>query len=256
VAFTHGHHTWPFLTEYHRDGKLILNNVHLSSNVANTSHAPFTNRLAFEAQVNRLNWKFSEPLEKAYLFFSVESKLSSEITHLLYLFREASTSGVPQGITLLGLCSLFESLLHAIYDDQITPLASADTSDFESAKKDALEAVTLKAGLSQNPASFDRIIGILTSAKPLRPKDKLEAILDQFQLKPKARWLEIFKLWRDYRNPLSHRLSDNDDSEASTKENLLAESKIAGAINSIILKRMGYSGPVHASAYEEQYIII
>lgn len=247
VAFTHGQHTWPFLTEYRRDGKLVLDNVHLTGNVASTSHSPFTQRLAFDAQVNRLKWQLSDPLEKAFRFFSTDSKLSREITNLLYLFREASASGVPKGITLLSLCSLLESLLHAVYDEQIAPLSAADTSVFLAAKMEAVEAVKLVAAQSQNPTSYDRIVNILTSARPLRPKDKFEAIISHWQLKPKEQWNEVYASWERYRNPLSHRMSEGDESEESIKETLLAESKIAGAINCMILKLMNYSGIVRLS---------
>jgi hypothetical protein len=253
VAFTHGQHTWPFLTEYRRDGKLVLDNVHLTGNVASTSHSPFTQRLAFDARFSQSKWQFSDPLEKAFRFFSADSKLSREITHLLYLFREAGASGVPRGITLLSLCSLFESLLHAVYDEHIAVLNAVDTIGFEAAKKEALDAVNLKAAQGHNPASFGRIINILTSARPLRPKDKFEAIVNYWKFKPEEQWKEILASWERYRNPLSHRMSGGDESEESVKETLLAESKIAGAINCMILKLLNYSGIVQLSTYEDKY---
>jgi hypothetical protein len=253
VAFTHGQHARPFLTEHRRDGKLVLDRIHLTSEVARTPHAPFTERLDGNARTGALKWGFFEPLEKAYRFFGSTSKLSSEITHLLYLFREASAPGVPERITLLSLCGLFESLIHVAYDEQITSRTTYDTNTFETARKDAIEAVKVKANQSASPGSYDRIIGILACAAPLRLKDKFEAVLDHIQLGPKERWLGVFDLWSDCRNPLSHRLSDEDESDVSTKEQLLAESKIAGAINCMVLKLMGYSGFVRVSAFEDEY---
>jgi hypothetical protein len=253
VAFTHAQHTWPFLTEYHRDGKLILDRVHLSNDVARSSHSPFTKRLAFDALISRSQWRFLNPLEKAYLFFSSNSKLSREIAHLLYLFRESSTSGVPKGIALLSLCSLFESLLHAIYDERIAVLNKAATKSFEDAKRDTLEVIRLKASRSENPTSFDRIINIVTGATSLRPKDKFKAIIEHWQLKPEDHWNEIFAAWERHRHPLSHRMSKGDESEESNRATLLAESRIGGAINCMILKLMNYAGCVSISSYEDKY---
>jgi hypothetical protein len=253
VAFTHGKHTWPFLMEHHRDGRLLLDRIHLSSDVARTAHAPFTESLDFDARIGRLKWNFIEPLEASYRFFCSNSKLSNEISHLLYLFRETSASGVPKRIALLGLCSLFESLVHIIYEEQIAPNAVANTTAFNSAKEKSIAAVKLLASQSENPSSFDRIIAILTCAAPLRFKDEFDAVITHLHLGSEKRWHGIFELWRDCRNPLCHRLSDEDESEASTKDQLLAESRIAGAINCMILKLMGYSGFTRLSAFEDEY---
>ena len=224
-----------------------------TSDVARTAHGPFSEKLDGNARTGRLEWNFIDPLEKAYRFFGLNSKLSIEVIHLLYLLREASAQGVAKRITLLGLCSLFESLVHVIYDEQIAGRNLTDTATFEAARKDAIEAVRLRASQSANPSAYDRIVGILTSAAVLRLKDEFEAVLDHLSLGPKERWLGVFELWHDYRNPLSHRLSNDNGSEVSMKEDILAESKIAGAINCMILKLMGYSGLVRLSAFEDEY---
>ena len=153
VAFTHGQHAWPFLTEHRRDGKLLLDRIHLTSDVARTAHAPFSEKLDGNARTGRLEWNFIDPLEKAYRFFGLNSKLSIEVIHLLYLLREASAQGVAKRITLLGLCSLFESLVHVIYDEQIAGRNLTDPATFEAARKDAIEAVRLRASQSANPSS-------------------------------------------------------------------------------------------------------
>src|SRR5665213_819707 len=118
VAFAHGQHCWPFLMEHRRDGKLIQDRIHLTSDVAQTAHTPFTQAFVFNEHVTKSQWQFSNPLEKAYIFFSTDSKLSRQVARLLYLFREATKSGVPKDVVLLILCSLFESLLHAAYDEE------------------------------------------------------------------------------------------------------------------------------------------
>jgi len=48
-------------------------------------------------------------------------------------------------------------------------------------------------------------------------------------------------------------MSKANESDESYEEDLLAESRIAGAINCMILKLMNYSGYVRRSAFEAKY---
>ena len=56
-----------------------------------------------------------------------------------------------------------------------------------------------------------------------------------------------------FRNPMGHRMAKGDKSEDSIKEGLIAQSRIAGALNCIILRLMKYSGYVRLSVYEDKY---
>jgi hypothetical protein len=248
VAFTHGQHALPFLTEYRRDGKLVLDRVHLTSDVARTPHAPFAERLHWNAHTGRLKWGLSEPLEKAYRFFRSRSKLSGEVTHLLYLFREASASGVPKRITLLSLCGLLESLIRVIYEEEITLGKANEAAEFQRVKKEICDEL-----IKKNQAVYQRLAAIVINVDPVNIRMRFDAVVEHLGLKPQAKWQELYCLWSKFRNPVSHRMSKADEPDGSLKDDLVAESRIAGAINCMILKLMSYSGYVRLSAYEDEY---
>jgi hypothetical protein len=48
-------------------------------------------------------------------------------------------------------------------------------------------------------------------------------------------------------------MSKGNESEEAVREELLAESRIAGAINCMILRLMNYSGYVQLSTYEDAH---
>jgi len=248
LAFTHGQHAWPFTAEHRRDGELLLDRIQLNAEVAATPHAPFTKALAFGNAVGGPKWSFRDALEKAYVFFSTESKLARECENLLYILREASSRGVPRRITLLSLCSLLESLVRAIYDDRIEPGKTIKTGDFRAAKEEVLKELR-----GRNEAKLKRLIAILSNAEPVNNRLRFAAVIEHLRLTPPDKWEELHDLWSKFRNPISHRMAKNDDSDKSVQEDLLAESKIAGAINCMILKLMNYAGPVRLSTYEDKY---
>lgn len=248
LAFTHGQHAWPFTMEHRRDGKLLYDRIQLNGEVASTPHAPFTKTLAFGNAVGTRAWSFQGALEKAYTFFCTEAKLARECENLLYILREASSRGVPRRITLLSLCSLFESLVRVIYQERIADQKAAETGDFQNAKQKILKELR-----DRNEPKLERLIAILSNAEPINNRLRFGAVIEHLGLTPADKWLRLYDLWSKFRNPVSHRMSENNDSAKSVNENLLAESQIAGAINCIMLKLMDYTGLVRLSAYEDKY---
>lgn len=255
LAFTHGQHAWPFSVEHRRDGKLIRHRVHLHNTVARTPHAPFAERLALNAAVGKLSWDFQRVLQTVYAFFCLDSKLSRETTQLLYLCREAGSSNVPNRITLLSLCSLLESLVQVIYAERINSQRLAETTAFDAAKKHVCDELKQKIPKLGDPLAspYQRILTILTNAESTNLRMKFQAVIEHLSLRPEDEWQQLFALWTGCRNPLSHRMAESDDSEASVKQNMVAESNIAGSINCMVLKLMGYSGWVQRSAFEGKY---
>lgn len=248
LAFTHGQHTWPFSVEHHRDGKLLVGRLQLNKKVAKTPHAPFTKNLAFGNAVGGPAWSFQDALEKAYVFFSAESKLARESENLLHILREASAPGMPRRITLLSLCSLLESLVRVIYEERIETKKAVETTDFKTAKQKILKELR-----ERNQPKLHRLIAILSNAEPVNNRLRFGAVIEHLGLMPQDKWQELYDLWSKFRNPISHRMSENNDSANAINEDLLAESKIAGAINCMILKLMNYTGPVRLSAFEDKY---
>ena len=256
LAFTHGQHAWPFSIEHRRDGKLVRDSVQLHKAVARTPHAPFSERLAFSALAGQLSWNFQEVLQTICAFFRSDSKLSRETTHLLYLCREAGSANVPYRITLLSLCNLLESLIQAIYAERIKPQKLVETEAFEAAKQQVCDDLKQKSSQLADPVALQRILAILANAESTNARMKFDSVVEHLGLKPEDDWRRLFKLWQDSRNPLSHRLAENDESEQSVKEDMAAESNIAGAINCMVLKLTGYSGYVQRSVFEDRYVVI
>jgi hypothetical protein len=244
LAFTHGQHAWPCLFEHRRDGKIVSDRVHLGAETGRSSHAPFNEHVFFYAAAGKSQWKLQTCLGKAFDFLAHDSPLRDEITLLLYLMREASAPGVPHAITLLGVCTLFESLVHAIYDQQIAPVKATDTKAFEEAKVQICRELGEKAASLGDRTQYDRICAIVKSAAPVYRSTKFQEVARRLGLQPAEHWNEIYTLWSKSRNPLSHRITGNEESEESFKDHAIAESRIAGAINRMVLKVMGYSGHV------------
>jgi len=169
------------------------------------------------------------------------------VENLLFIFREATTSGIPKRIALLSLCSLIESLVRVVYDEEIAPQRSVEEVEFQTAKTEVC------GELSKGASAYQRLATILTGAEPVNARMRFNAAVEHLGLKPQGSWQALFDLWRSSRNPISHRMSKGDQSEDSVKEELIAESRIAGAINCMILRLMGYSGYVRQSVYEDKY---
>jgi hypothetical protein len=256
LAFTHGQHAWPLVVEHRRDGKLVMHRVQLNDSVARTPHGPFSEKLWFNAQVGTLKWDFAEALQKAYAFFAHDTTVTGDITELLYLFREAGTAAVPGRIRLLTLCSLFESLLRVIHQDRIALTANADAQTFEAARQWLCAELEAKIAAEGSSSAYERLFAIVKGAEAVHMRQRYQSVADYLQLNPPDEWAAIFALWQRARNPVSHHLAKNDASDKSTKEQFIAESRIAGAINCIILKLMGYSGFARRSTFENRYAVI
>ena len=248
LAFTHGQHFWPFEVQHSRDGKLVTHRISLHKGIAKSPHAPFTEQLSFDNQMKHLTWSFGDALNCAFKFFNSESQLARETETVLYTFREATASGVPKRIALLTLCSLFESLIRAIYEEKIAPQKTLCVTEFQAAKKDV--CATLRG---DTRTAYKRLADILAPVEPVNNRMRYQAVSDFLGLKPEEYWKELFEMWKDYRNPMSHRMAKTDASEESVKGELIAESQIAGAINCLILKLMDYSGYLRLSAFEDKY---
>jgi len=248
LAFMHAQHAWPFSVEHRRDGKLLTNYIQLNKNITHSPHAPFSEALAFNNRTKNLTWSFGAALESAYKFFSSDSRLAREVETVLFIFREATGRGIPKRIALLSLCSLFESLVRAVHEEEIAPKSADANAEFQRVKKEVCENL-----LKKGQPAYGRLAAILKPAEPVNNRMRYDAVIEYLGLKPSAYWQELYGLWSKFRNPISHRMAKEDKSEDSIKDELIAESRIAGAINCMILRLMNYSGYVRLSVYEDKY---
>lgn len=252
IAFVHGQQAWPSLVEHRRNHRLVLDRIHLQEGAARSSHAPFSKRLAYTSKPEE--WSFGGVLEKCYDFLRQESTFVREVSRLLYLAREAGSRGVSGKIGALTLCSLLESLVRLVHEERVIPLRKTSEAEaFSEAKKRVAAHIESCRASGVDPEAYDRLLRIVTSAQAARIEDQFMAVLDHLGLLPADWWEEIVVLWKETRHPLSHRMASGDDSEENVKNNMMARSRLAGAINCIVLRLIGYSGPVRLSAFEDEY---
>lgn len=254
LAFTHGQHAWPLWLQQWRDGKLVLDRIHVDTEAKRSSHAPFSEWLVYHARLKDPQWKLQDCLEKAFDFFAVEGQLRDEITRLLYLLREATSSGVAHSITVLAVCSLFESLIRGVYKHRIAASAEADTKAFEAIKGQVCTYLTERAKTGDE-VHYNRLHSILQHAEALRIRDQFNDVVSHLGLNADY-WGEAYRRWTRSRNPASHRITSSDGSEDTDRAAIIAESRLAGAINGLVLKLVGYTGPAVGSSFEDMLVQI
>jgi hypothetical protein len=250
IAFTHGWHAWPSQIEYRSDHRLLINRIKCIRRVSESPHAPFSERMWFNG------YALSDPLEKAYQFFLADSELSHEIDELLYLFREAGDDGVPLRVSLLTICTLYESLMrsafrHVLADRELP----AEVVAFNKLKAQMLKRLKKRkeASLGLKADVISRMSGILASASGESIREIVTAVTGKLWANSPLDWKSIHKEWTLYRNPLSHRIAGSPGEEKNFGGELLAVSRLAGAVNAVILKLMGYSGMARISTFEDGY---
>ena len=97
--------------------------------------------------------------------------------------------------------------------------------------------------------------GVIRSADPFSTPKKFQAVLDWFQFDPQWRnHMELaFKTWNEARQHLFHYKERTSESEDDKKKAILDQCQIAGAMNVLLLKLIGYSGLMRASTLEGKY---
>jgi len=152
LAFTNGAHAWPYRIEHWRGGRKITDLVTAANQRKRILHTPFTDNLAFHAGLVSKNWNYQEILKRATTFFEANSTLSKEISHILFLLREADGKEVHSDITMIALCALFENLVQLLFRElKLEEKSKSKEGEF---KDQALQSfvnakIRLKADLSQ-----------------------------------------------------------------------------------------------------------
>lgn len=295
LAFVHGMHAWPYRVEYWRSGQKITDRVSAVGKLARTAHAPFTEKLDFNARVGKLKWDYLDTVKKATAFFRLNNKLSKEVAEILFLFREADNA--HSEITLVALCALFENLVHLLVrelnlKDKLLekspaleafewargrtlsylnslilellsdyygakrgiqlPMGDADGRKlFEKASREFGEEMDTE--LKNKCEACRRMGDVVLNAQFLYIREELEAVARHLGLQWDGHMKELFKAWKGARNLLVHDKTRADQPELELRKSIVNESRIAGAINILLLRTFGYSGWVRASAFEDEY---
>ncbi|MEK0451148.1 MAG: hypothetical protein RL088_3416 [Verrucomicrobiota bacterium] len=249
LAFATGQHCWPYRVTICRNGAELLDRITATSKVDRTSLAPFSERIGFNAKLGRIEWEFSDFLCKATQFFTDKTPLSEAAAQALWLLRAADSKGIPGPITLSSLCVLLESLACLIFDE--LHLESVDKMDsFEQAKGEA--KAWLENHCRKSEPGFVRLRNAVGALSLLRPADKYRAVSDHYGLKWEGLMEDAWKTWGKVRHKLVHATLSpeaiNPDSDA-----FVTTGRIAGAINVLVLRLIGYSGIARTSVFEDKH---
>jgi len=255
LAFVNGTNAWPYRIQYWRAGQKLIDRVTAASRLAKTIHAPFPETLAFNARTGSITWNFQDTIKLATKFFEAESALSDEVAYLLFLFRQAGSKGVHRDITTITLCVLFENIVRHIFKelklDEKARKENLVFDSFEQAKKLFVEQMNRQ--LFTDDGGYKRVRDIVKSAEVFNAKHMLQTIVSHFGLQWKDDMEIVFKTWQNARHPGVHHSGYATRTEDDLKEISLAESRIAGAVNILLLKLFGYSGYIRHSAFEDGY---
>lgn len=245
IGLTHGFQPWPYRVEYWRGGKKIADKIRVPPKLVKSPHAPFGRGIGFQGNLARKGARNS-PIRKAAQLFEQETPLSKQLVHLLFLFREAGDTSVQFHIRTLALCSLFEGIVDLMFEElRLEEKARQADPQFDRFLKarDRLVARLRRFNTANNRQVFDRLAGLLSHAEAFRVKDKLQALCLDLGLDYDRVMNRCFEAWLTERNPRMHGEWRFRESEVPN------HALIAGAINVLVLKLAGYSGPIVANAF-------
>lgn len=255
LAFINGTNAWPYRIEYWRAGQKLIDRVTAPRPLSQTIHAPFPERLAFNARTGSIKWNFQDTIKIVTAFFESQSALSEEVAYIMFLFRQAGSKGVHRDITTVTLCVLFENLIRHIFKElKLSEKARSEHEIFglfELAKKNVIDQMDQQL-IASNPG-YKRVYDVLRSAEVFNAKHMLQTIVHHFGLQWENDMELVFKTWQEIRHVSVHHSGYATRSDAELKKTNLAESRIAGAINMLLLKLFGYSGYMRHSAFEDGY---
>lgn len=244
VGFCYGFNPWPHRRQQWRDERSVLDLLSVPRRLPQTVHAPFDEALGQASP---------PPILLVARFFHQRSQLSRKISEFLFLFRQAGDEPVHLPVQTLAFCSLFEGLVNLLFEElQLERRIHRSDPSFAAfmAERDRL-VVELRAQGKAGDSASNRLAGLLSQASAIRVADKFKALcraldLNYTEMKPH------FDAWYEERNPLMHGTWRTE--RDSVFEN---QARIAGAINILLLKVMGYRGRVVAMRFGgETYRVI
>ena len=252
LGFVFGRHPWHFLLEFRRDGKLVLDRVRPDTLPASIRFTAFNDTQFYASRVHKQEWSTRQPISLAYAYFLPHSIESREMSNFLYHYREGAKEGVHTRIAATVLCPFLENLVRSLaskYD-----LRAVKDANFEKVRGQTVEA--LKTAQSQCTDGalkpiFDRFIGRCEHMDEWDTSQLFRVVTAHFGLAWEPRWEQIFSLWKKHRNLVLHRGKRDPDDDY--RDDLIVSSRIAGAINVLVLKTFGFSGQVRWSAFNDDY---
>lgn len=249
LAFATGQHCWPYRVTIRRNGALLSDKLNAVGKLNRTALSPFSERIGFNAAVGQVDWDFGSFLGQATQFFNSGSELSRVASQALWLLRSSDAENVPGEITLMSLCVLLESFAGMIFDERKLS-STQDATSFEAARRELLKWIEEKK--PKDGSGLQRFQNMIASARLDRAKDKYKAVSDHFGLQWEGLMKDAWSIWEKVRNKGAHDIlrKEKEDKVAS---HFTAIGRIAGAINVLVLRLIGYSGIARTSVFEDKH---
>lgn len=129
--------------------------------------------------------------------------------------------------------------------------AISSSGHFEVARQETLELIELK--IPSEGGGFERIRELLRSAQAFHTREKFEAVVKHLGLKWEDDFERYFKGWKGVRNEMMHETERTGLTDEEKKKGWRDESLVAGFINALILRLIGYSGPMRFSWIDDSF---
>lgn len=242
IAFIHGREAWPQHTIIKQGFDTLQDDVHPHRELASTSW-----RLLSEtACANGADLRLA--LVSATKFFLRGDAVSELVQRTLYLCRQSSLRVAPLDVGTLSLCAVFEGLVTGLHRNLAAPDGTPEAVAFNTAKAELLTLARQRE--SEGVPGFSRLVGLLSSAKPYRAKDALQWLASHLGLRWETEMTDALAAWTSERHALAHGSEPEEDS----CDRMTNQSRLAGAINLIVARLVGYTGLAIFSAVESRYV--
>lgn len=238
IGFTHGFRAFPAAREVCHDLTVVKCWIANLDKLAGTSAASLGDRTSMS--------DCDAMVVAGFDFFLSGSALVSRFWNLHGILCEAHEGSVIRRSDLLALCTVFDGLIGCLFDHhrlKASTRKSERAEEFSAAKLAVSEWLQAKhvASGSKMDSSWDRFIGYFKSCGYVRPEEKIRAVSDFYGFPWDGDMAEIFRIWKQQRNPLAHG-STRDLNDDGVKSMFAAWSRLTGAINRFMLAEMGYTG--------------
>ena len=246
LAFVHGRSCWPQWESVDDGAGNEQEYTTASRVVSDNIYTPLTERTCADGS------SATQLISKTIECFLRNDDLTKALENFLFLTREASAKDTPIHVKTLGLCAVFEGFTGFLFDHLCARDVASDASQFELARSCLVKYAEdrVAAGDSQESVgAWKRFIGMLQSARSLRPADKYSLLIQHLQL-GEDKMSSALDAWKQFRHPLAHGAAQKDD----MMEQMFAASRIAGAINVMAAAVIGYSGIMVLSLLDDKFI--
>lgn len=242
IAFTHGREAWPQHITIKRGFRTVQDDIYPPRKLAKTPWCLLSERTCANGSDLGL------ALVAATKFFLRADDLSKLVLRSLYLCRQSSLRVAPLDVGTLSLCAVLEGLVMSLHRQLLVSDATGEAIAFENAK-DWLIRMARRCESRKLPG-FKRLVGILSSARPYRMKEAFERLADHLDLPWEPEMKDALAAWSAERNALAH----GGAPEEGSCDRMAKQSRLAGAVNLIVARLIGYYGLAVFSAIEERFV--